>query len=263
MKKKQTNFVPYANPVDNIELADMLRKEMVDSVDEDEFEFIKQAKFKEIDQVMSGEKEIDYHGCDHFFLGDFITNEMGYDFPLIAKDFLKHEYENLSDYDQGYYVEYYPGESSPIELIENRVLNLMYGAAKKGNPYAVSLFKYLYKTCYKNEYKQLKRFRQLSLEEVLALAGNHIDDSDSAMHVIEMARILTMARFFNIDIKKENYFIYRLLNRQWDSFERWKEEADAEYLTIERETYEKAAELVADLISKNDDSNKDIREQAD
>lgn len=44
-------------------------------------------------------------------------------------------------------------------VLQKRILNMMYNAAKAGDEYCNALMRELYKTYYKKEYKQLKRFR--------------------------------------------------------------------------------------------------------
>ncbi len=100
----------------------------------------------------------DTYGCDRFFLLDFVSPQMEYDFDLVARDFLNEEYENLKKYCSQMYVNDNPRYCSPEESIRYKVLNLMYNAAKVGNEFAVDMFKLLFKLYYKSEYKQLKRF---------------------------------------------------------------------------------------------------------
>ncbi len=99
----------------------------------------------------------DTYGCDRFFLLDFVSPQMEYDFDLVARDFLNEEYENLKKYCSQMYVNDNPRYCSPEESIRYKVLNLMYNAAKEGNEFAVDMFKLLFKLYYKSEYKQLDK----------------------------------------------------------------------------------------------------------
>lgn len=261
-KKKETLFIPYAKPEDNNMYIPEIISRKINGVEKDEIDIMEKVAFKEVQELMNGEsQEIDYHGCDHFFLMDFVTPEMDYDFPLIANEFLQHEYKNLKKYNAGYYIDYYSDEVNPVQMMQNRILNMMYCAAKQDNAYVVNLFQTLYKVYHKKEYKQLKRFQSISAGEALALSGNNLDDLDSAMNMGALARILTMAKFYKIEIKKENIFLYRYMNRNWDDFQEWRDDAIEDCLTITPENYRKAAEEVEDL--KASENKKNVRDQAD
>ncbi|MEI3318796.1 hypothetical protein [Eubacterium ramulus] len=260
-KKKETPFIPYAKPKDNNMYIPEIISRKINGVGKDEIDIMEKLAFKEVQELMNGEnQEIDYHGCDHFFLMDFVTPEMDYDFPLIANEFLQHEYKNLKKYNTGYYIDYYSDEVNPVQMMQNRILNMMYCAAKQDNAYVVNLFQTLYKVYHKKEYKQLKRFRSISAGEALALSGNNLDGLDSTMNMGALARILTMAKFYKIEIKTENIFLYRYMNRNWDDFQKWRDDEREDSLSITPENYRKAAEEVENL--KTGENKKNVRDSS-
>ena len=57
-----------------------------------------------------------------------------------------------------WYDEAYIGTTKPVDASYGYVLRLIYNGAKLGDEYCVELLKKLYKTYYKKEYNQLKRF---------------------------------------------------------------------------------------------------------
>lgn len=240
-KKNLPPIYTYANPGDMP--MQEFRDRMIGDIPADEFMTLTSLAMPDIGRMMNGEEiEFDYYGCDHYFLIDFINDDMRYDFPLIAKDFLQHEYDNLKDYDKADYIDYFPDYCDPVKMIENRILNLMYGAVKSKNAYAISLFQTLYKTYYKSEYKQLKRFSHLSLSEVLALSNDKNDNGDSPLNPPAAARILAMADIFGIEIGQDNFILYRLLNQRWDDFSEYLEDMRDARLDIDGEVYKRCAE---------------------
>ena len=68
------------------------------------------------------------------------------------------------------FLEDHPSDSDLETGVCRKILNLMYDAVRKGSEYAAAMFRNLYKTYYKKEYDQLKRFRTLSALEVLSLS---------------------------------------------------------------------------------------------
>ena len=82
---------------------------------------------------------------------------MEYDFGIIAREFMQHHFGRLKEFnDLAVYGNDKPEQSNPEKSIQNKVLNIMYNAAKSGDRYSVEMMKCLYKTYHKKEYKQLK-----------------------------------------------------------------------------------------------------------
>ncbi len=172
---------------------------------------IRQAEEEERSKPESERVPIDTYGCDCIFLGSFVCvcDDMNMEFTLIARDFLKHEFANIDEYDDVIYVKPDDGESWTDRMIQLHILNLMFNAYRGGSTYVAALFRYLYKTYYKKEYKQFKRFTKLSAGDVLTLAS---DDED--LNPDAMARILTMGEMLGLEILASCKTIYAFLNYQ-------------------------------------------------
>ena len=173
----------------------------------DHFQHLMNLKMK--DEMMSDEERTspDTYGCDCIFLDTFVTPAMEWEFALIARDFLMHEFENSKEHEMIQYLGTDCGDHWPERLFQRYILNMMMNAVNFGSSYAKNLFLYLHKVYYKKEYKQLKRFSTLSSGELIALAKSERGTSPSAM-----ARILTIARMQGIDIGPDCNFVYLYLN---------------------------------------------------
>lgn len=155
----------------------------------------------------------DLYGCERHFLMYFINDEMEDDFPLIARDFLAHEFSNTDGYEDTDFVNIDTSYKWPGRLFNDFVLNLMMNAADGGSEYAKALFLYLYKTYYKKEYKTLKKFSYLSREEVLSIAG---PEEEMVSMMGTTARILTIARLSGIEISRDCDLLYGYFNKLAD-----------------------------------------------
>ena len=84
---------------------------------------------------------------------------------------MQHHYTRLKEFnDLALYGNDNPHQSDPEDALQKKILNVMYNAAKSGDPYSVELMKYLYKTYHKKEYQQLKRFRKITVHEIFSLS---------------------------------------------------------------------------------------------
>lgn len=186
---------------------------------------------------------VDTFACDSMFLEHFLTEEMRDDFPLIARDFLKHEFLNVDKYDNIAYLDPDDGETGAEFMVEKHILNLMFNAYKGGSEYTKALFRYLYKIYYKKEYKQLKRFTKMTMNDVVAL----IVDEDGKYLLGDMSRVLTIARIYDIELGASCDPLYRYLEdekKQLDAHDFWDQRSlDDDY----KERYEKAEKKVFDI----------------
>ena len=120
----------------------------------------------------SGERP-EHYGAEHFFVNSFITREMSPVFWDISSDFLNYYHNYLSDQNiLEDLVEHNGTKGNPWMMLQIRIINIIYNAAKKKDPYSVDLIKSLYKIYYKREYNQLKRFKTVSAEEIFSLSSN-------------------------------------------------------------------------------------------
>ena len=165
---------------------------------------------QEMKNRKDGKVAPDTTGADYFFLDDFITSDMGLDFPVIEQDFIRHCSEKLSEFNNaGWYGEDERGDGSPKNLLQKKMLRLIYNGAKLGNTYCIELIKNLYKTYHKKEYDQLKRFGSISMDEIFSLS--EYEDGDHSYETI--GRILGMSRFMNIRQDDSCSFLYLLLGK--------------------------------------------------
>lgn len=142
----------------------------------------------------------DTYGCERLFVDFFINDEMGEDFPLIARDFYVHELANISKHQDVEYFDTQSGEDWP-ELMFNRfTLGLMMNALNSGSEYTKALFLYLHKTYYKKEYRTIKKFSRMSLSELLSLAE---PEERSSSYCANLSRILCIAPLYGIEIDEE------------------------------------------------------------
>lgn len=152
----------------------------------------------------------DTTGADKYFIDSFITEEMGYEFWTIARDFMEHHFPRLKEFnDLAAYGSYGPEQSDPEGALQTRILSIIYNAAKSGDAYAVELMKYLYKTYHKKEYKQLKRFGKITVPEIFSLA----ETEDFGCDYYAIARIMGMCVFYGIELHERCSILYLMLGK--------------------------------------------------
>lgn len=152
----------------------------------------------------------DTYGCERIFVDFFINDEMGEDFLLIARDFYAHEFANIPEHQDVEYFDIQSGEDWP-ELMFNRfTLGLMMNAVNSGSEYTKALFLYLHKTYYKKEYRTIKKFSMMSLNELLALAK---PEGRRCPYYANLSRILCIAPIYGIKISEECNVVYEVLNQ--------------------------------------------------
>ncbi len=157
----------------------------------------------------------DTYGCERFFVDFFINDEMRKDFPLIARDFYVHEFANIPKYQDVEYFDIESGEDWP-ELMFNRfTLGLMMNAVNSGSDYTKALLLYLHKTYYKKEYRTLKKFRKMSLSELLALAK---PEERRHLYYANLSRVLCIAPMYGIRFDVECNVVYGILNEFINKF---------------------------------------------
>lgn len=113
------------------------------------------ALFMEDERNRESKVAPDTTGADKYFIDGFVTEAMEYDFWIIARDFMQHHFPRLKAFnDLAVYGNDKPEQSDPDNAMQNKVLNIMYNAAKSGDAYSVELMKCLYKTYHKKEYSK-------------------------------------------------------------------------------------------------------------
>ena len=212
----------------------------------DHFQHLMNLKMKDDMMTVEERTSPDTYGCDCVFLDTFVTPAMEWEFALIARDFLMHEFENSKQHEMVQYLGTDCGDHWPEKLFERYILNMMMNAVNFGSSYSKNLFLYLHKVYYKKEYRQLKRFNRLSSGELIALAESERGTSPSAM-----ARILTIARMQGIDIGPDCNFVYLYLNdynekRQEDDGYNW------DLMDTTREIYDECLEEIRQMFDEDE-----------
>ena len=195
--------------------------------------------FRMLEEMEGDDQKLlpDPYGCECFFLDDFMTIDMEADFSRIARDFLAHEYQRLGELSAHAFLEDHPSDSDLETGVCRKILNLMYDAVRKGSEYAAAMFRNLYKTYYKKEYDQLKRFRTLSALEVLSLS----EDEEKNTSIYIMARILCMSSFLGIEKEKDCVYLYVILDSRFREMEAEQdEERDQYYFSVPDSVREEA-----------------------
>lgn len=118
-------------------------------------------------------EDTDKSGAEYYFLKSFMTLELYRDFPAVINDFVKH----CSDKAQKYMAAWWYGVDefdlyTMDEAVKHKVFRAIYNGAKLGDDYCRKLIIYLYKTYFKKEYNQLKRYSKLSMYDVYDLCEN-------------------------------------------------------------------------------------------
>ena len=151
----------------------------------------------------------DPFGCESWFVRSFVPMGMEKEFRLVARDFCLHEYTHLKEYESADYVDLYSDPTWPDAMLTQYTMSLMVNAADSGSEYAKALILYLYRLYYRKEYKTLRKFRRLSLTELIALAK---PDREHPSYDINSARVLYIAKLSGIEIGEDCNVIYAYLN---------------------------------------------------
>lgn len=115
----------------------------------------------------------------------------------------------------------------------------MMGAVRNGSEFAKTQICYLHKQYYRKEYKQLKRFRTISAQEVCAIAKG----TNGEIGQMDVARVLTISGLYGIEIQQNCNFFYLYMA---DMIEKIKESETIEGFSFPEHAFEKAEEQVQD-----------------
>ena len=198
------------------------------------------ALFMEDEKNRENKVDPDTTGADKYFIDAFITGRMSYDFWIIARDFMQHHYARLKEFnDLALYGNDNPDQSDPEDALQKKILNVMYNAAKSGDPYSMELMKYLYKTYHKKEYQQLKRFRKITVHEIFSLS----EMEDLGCDFYSMARILGMCVIYGIELDENCSLLYLLLGKNRKELDKEQERDFYEFPDgLYQECYDQVAE---------------------
>lgn len=152
----------------------------------------------------------DMYGCEKLFVDFFVKDHMVDDFPLIVRDFLKHEFANIAEYEDLAYFDINAGEDWPEALFNRFIMNLIVNAINSGSEYAKALILRLYKIYYVKEYKVLKKFKSISVDEILSVAQS---DEPGNFFSANIARVLYIASLSEIEFRDDCDYLYGFLNK--------------------------------------------------
>lgn len=154
----------------------------------------------------------DLYGCEEFFILSMLEDpylQFQDDFELIAKDFLSHRYGQLEQYKKRLFTED-PAEYLDLEFAwKVKIMYLMVEASSQNDAYTRDLLIHLYSIYCRKEYRALRKFHRISIDDVRALS----DEYDDNYFVLATARILFMARLLGIEIDPSCNLLYVLLNK--------------------------------------------------
>lgn len=138
--------------------------------------------------------------------------ELSNDFPFIANAFLAEEFSKLPTYKITNYQFNFVGNHSPLVRVHGTILNLMLNAAQNGSSFSKTFLINIYKTYFKAEYKQLKRFSKISTTEILSLVDEY-PDWDDCMKLSLISTFLTMSELMGITIDDDCCYLYHYIKR--------------------------------------------------
>lgn len=134
--------------------------------------------------------------ASHFLYGSVCAQE---DFLIILTDFNTKKSGKFEEF-----LQYVPmldrvnnATMSPDNFTRQEIIGLLYGGVKAGDEYCREALRMLYKTFYKCEYNQVKRFSIIRSEELIELCK---DDDKQSIEVFKASRILCMAFVMGIKI---------------------------------------------------------------
>lgn len=189
---------------------------------------------------------IDTSGAERAFGVSFINHEMcpnGEFYPLFA-DFIKRKrnrfvdfYENIPKMDSTEFI-----SLNTDDTLRQEMVSLLYGGVKAGDVYCKEVMRVLYRTYYKSEYNQLKRFSVLTEKDLLAQG---LTESKDSLDLIKVGRLLCMANVLGIEIDEHCRTEYIRIN---------------DVLAEEREKQRKQKEELEDSIGCNEEIREDLRD---
>ncbi len=134
--------------------------------------------------------------ASHFLYGNICAQE---DFLMILTDFNVKKGNRFEEFLQ--YVPMLDRVNSKIMSPDNftrqEIIGLLYGGVKAGDGYCREALRMLYKTFYKNEYNQLKRFSVIRSAELIDLCK---DDEKMSIELFKASRVLCMAYVMRIQV---------------------------------------------------------------
>ena len=199
-------------------------------------------------QIMQGEAD-----TDEIFVRTFVNEEMETDFPLIANEFLRHVGSDIKKYtDETFGIDSMDVQS-PMSALQVKVMNMIFSAARDDDAYAAELIRRMYKIYYRNEYKALKRFRDISYDELCAF------ENEEEPREITMARILAVTRFFGIGLSLDIPIAFLKIHEYFEEDFSDDYPSDIEYFDIPKKLREQSDKEVEKYFPVDAVENKHCR----
>lgn len=191
----------------------------------------------------------DTYGADAFFIDSgFANDEMLYEFPLIAREYIKNVPEIMQEENNVHYTDTSFSSSNSYTAFVKKILTKMLYKAKNGDSYTIQFMKFLYQTYHKKEYNSLKRFNKISTTELCDIADGNCPYIPFHANV---SRVLIMCTILGIELDEDASLIFLILN---DNYERIKPEEDNNKIEeIEYEEFSNAVKEIEELSGTTDE----------
>ena len=186
----------------------------------------------------------DKYTAESIFLYHFVNWEMEEDFPSIARFYLERRYRAFPTFERTIYLPDDITSVGPAQTWIRKILNILFSDYKSGGELARELLFSLFKTYYPKEYKQLKRFRQISASELNALAN----DEKNEFSVSRLALFLCMCDVMRIRMERSCLLLYEMLSEVYDDYA-FEEEEPPLFVSHQGEEYEAARQAVEGFLA--------------
>lgn len=162
--------------------------------------FNKNRKYALANKIENNEKP-DFYGLYFILANSFLSRESVLDFLYLSRDFLiKKNYmlEKYRDYFFSPKVYCHSGVNSMIILVKN----VIFGASSHQDRDASDILLNIYKTHYKTEYNQLKKFHKLTDDDIMSIFNV---TTESITPISDIVRVICMAQLMNKQIDESCY----------------------------------------------------------
>ena len=242
----------------NLESADLL-KEIIQSCASDDIPSDELDSFIKFlaNYSNEGNQNSDKTGAEVIFLTTFFTDELQQDFPLIETDFILHCRDKLPQFGRkAISLVHFLNCTNVIDNHQERVLASILCGAKSGDTYCVELLKSMYKVYYKKEYSQLKRYPELTCRSL----GDLCDDDyyrygKTSMDTARLARILTLAPFFQIPCNSDCDIYFASLEKDMEAY--MEDSSDTDPIDIAPEDIANTVKQFGDVLEMLSDMQAD------
>ena len=153
----------------------------------------------------------DKFGCYKIFVFDMYGQYLCYSMPKIMRAFFEHEGFEVSKFNDVNYSFAPRGFVSLQKEVYIKCLNILFNAYKQGNNYAKQLLTNIIKYYWKDDYKILKKYSELSFKDIMYNGSWEKWDNEEAI-MAYLAINLTFAEILDIKISDDTAIFYERLN---------------------------------------------------